>query len=225
VRRGRQQRNVRVLRRPGCNTSTRTCNVCAPNTTRCEGDTLRTCDDDGSSEVSTACPGTQFCGREPAACHPYVVAGYATVFTSGYIYPNNDGDTENEIVGISWTLTERIELRRIGMVVLEPTSPEASVIRFMIVADDNPANPEAGTILHEQNFAVTNAGGSDPDTIEVDASAPVLLGPGKIWLLLQAPPPVLIASDWEATSNVEWTYHGTVGEGDPTNIFIRGAVR
>jgi len=97
-------------------------------------------------------------------------------------------------------------------------------VNFLIIANDSPANPEAGTRLHEQTLTVTNGTAAGPDPVEVDATAPVMLGPGVIWLMVQAPPPVLIAADWDGM-DVEWRYHGSLSNSSRPNIYIRGAVR
>jgi hypothetical protein len=94
----------------------------------------------------------------------------------------------------------------------------------MVVANDNPTNPAAGTVLHEQNLTITNAPPTGADVNEVDASAPVLIGPGVVWLLIQAPPPVLIAADWDGP-DVEWWWDDELRNTSRPNIYIRGAVR
>jgi len=205
----------------GCNSETLSCNPCAAGTARCADDVLYTCEGEGD-ESATPCGELEFCGREPAACHPLVVAGFSDFFTSGYIYLNNDGDKVDELAGIKWTLEEAIELRRIGMFVYGPVSPEASIITFFIFDDSNAADPTAGTVLHQQQMTVTYDGATKDGWIEVDAEKPVVIGPGDIWLIIQAPPPVYVAQDWDGP-DTEWWYHDALASFQRPNIYISGA--
>jgi hypothetical protein len=169
----------------GCNSDTLSCNPCAAGTARCAGDVLYTCEGEGN-ERAMECGELEFCGRERAACHPLVVAGFSDHFASGYIYLNNDADEVDELSGIKWTLDEAIELRRLGLFVLQPASPEASIITFFIFDDSNPTDPTAGALLHQQQMTVTHDGATSDGWAEVDADRPVVIGPGNIWLIIQA---------------------------------------
>ncbi len=205
----------------GCNSDTLACNPCAAGTARCVDDVLYTCEGEGE-ESSVPCGELEFCGREPAACHPLVVAGFADFFSSGYIYLNNDGDKVDELAGIRWTLEEPIELRRLGMFVYGPVSPEASIITFFIFDDSSAVDPTAGNILHQQQMTVTYNGATKEGWVEVDAEKPVVLGPGNIWLIIQAPPPVYVAQDWDGP-NTAWWYHDALQNFQRPNIYISGA--
>jgi hypothetical protein len=205
----------------GCNSESLTCNPCEAGTARCSDDMLYTCEAEGE-ETSTPCGELEFCGREPAACHPLVVAGFSELFTSGYIYLNNDGDKVNELSGIKWTLDEAIELRRLGLFVYGPVSPEASIITFSIFDDSNLTDPTAGNLLHQQEMTVTYDGATSDGWTEVDAEKPVVIGPGDIWLIIQAPPPVYVAQDWDGP-DTEWWYHDAFSSYQRPNIYISGA--
>lgn len=205
----------------GCNSDTLSCNPCAAGTARCVDDMLYTCEAEGV-ESPTPCGELQFCGREPAACHPLVVAGFSEFFETGYIYLNNDDDGVDELSGIKWTLDEAIELRRLGLFVYGPVSPEASIITFYIFDNSNLTNPTAGKILHQQQMSVTHDSATMDGWAEVDADEPVVLGPGDIWLIIQAPPPVYVAQDWDGP-DVEWWYHDSFSSTDRPNIYISGA--
>jgi hypothetical protein len=205
----------------GCNSDTLSCNPCAAGTARCADDVLYSCEGEGKESV-TECGELEFCGREPAACHPLVVAGFSDLFESGYIYLNNDGDAVDELSGIKWTLDESIELRRLGLFVYGPVLPEASIITFFIFDDSNLVNPTAGNILHQQQMTVTHDGETGDGWAEVDAEEPVVLGPGNIWLIIQAPPPVYVAQDWDGP-DTEWWYHDAFSDFQRPNIYISGA--
>jgi hypothetical protein len=205
----------------GCNSDTLSCNPCAAGTARCVQDVLYVCEAVGQ-ESQMACGELEFCGRDPADCHPLVVAGFADLFSSGYIYLNNDGDKENELAGIKWTLDEAIELRRLGLFVYGPVSPEASIITFFIFDDSSAADPTAGNVLHQQEMTVTYNGDTEDGWVEVDAEKPVVVGPGDIWLIIQAPPPVYVAQDWDGP-DTEWWYHDAFASFQRPNIYISGA--
>ncbi len=205
----------------GCNSDTLSCNPCAAGTARCADDVLYTCEAEGE-ESAMECGELEFCGREPAACHPLVVAGFSDFFASGYIYLNNDGDKVDELAGIKWTLDEAIELRRLGLFVYGPVSPEASIITFFIFDNSNLTDPTAGNILHQQQMTVTHDGETMDGWAEVDADKPVVIGPGVIWLIIQAPPPVYVAQDWDGP-DTEWWYHDDFSSRQRPNIYISGA--
>jgi hypothetical protein len=71
-------------------------------------------------------------------------------------------------------------------------------------------------------MTVTYVGETSDGWNEVEADEPVVLGPGNIWLILQAPPPVYVAQDWEGP-NLEWWYHDAFANYQRPNIYISGA--
>ena len=71
-------------------------------------------------------------------------------------------------------------------------------------------------------MTVTYDGAASDGWAEVDADKPVVIGPGDIWLIIQAPPPVLVAQDRDGP-DTEWWYHDTLASYQRPSIYISGA--
>lgn len=199
-----------------------TCNsTCNFTGKRCSADksaveTCQTSAATGCGDLSaTACPAAQDQYCSEAACVPFVVVGAATPLDDYLLLPRN------RKVGIRLVLSQRFAVRKLGIISATAASElPATLYLYGEKAGAATPAPDLTAPLHMQAMAL-NYGAN-----EVAPSAPVTVGPGAVWLLVdhQASSALggfAIRSE-KSGLLISWWYEDAVTNMPRPNLYLRG---